>query len=96
MAIWELRQVEDIEWRQDDSGYYASIVHVRETGEVRLDIMSTDNNPLISFQGSATAVCKNAMRYIDENCINVSAEYAAYIGYELAKAELVRGYYVQG
>lgn len=94
MKKWRLVKCEDIEWKQDISGYYTLIQYVR-IGLCRLDIMSIDGNPLISFEGTAKAVRKNAMRYCDENCVNLSAEHAAYIGYELAHCEMLRDEYVQ-
>lgn len=91
---WELRKCENIEWQQDSSGYYTLVNYVGN-GNVRLDIMSIDNNPLISFEGTAIAVRKNAMRYLDETCINLSLEHAAYIGYELLRCDCERELYVQ-
>lgn len=91
---WQLVKVEDVDWKQDTSGYYTLINYVG--GEiVRLDIMSIDGHPLISFEGTSIAVRKNAARYIDENCINLSSEHSAYIGYELARCETLKENYIQ-
>jgi len=91
--IWELKQVKDIDWKQDDSGYYALINYVN--GEVRLDIMTNSDMPCISFQGTAKAVRKNALRYCDDNGIMLSAEHSSYIGYELLRAEIEKENYTQ-
>lgn len=94
MEKWQLVKCENIEWKQDKSGYYTLINYVGN-GLIRLDIMSVDNNPLMSFEGTAEAVRKNAMQYADENCFNLSAEHAAYIGYELLRCDMQRKLYIQ-
>lgn len=91
---WQLVKVDDIKWQQDKSGFY-TLIHYTADGFIRLDIMSIDNNPLISFEGTAIAVRKNAMRYLDENCVNLSLEHAAYIGFELLRCETLKENYIQ-
>lgn len=92
--VWELIKVLKTEWRQDDSKYYSLIAYVGPD-HVRLDLMLHIQEPVISFQGQADDVRKAAMQYIDENCCNISAEHAAYIGSELAKAAMLKNEYVQ-
>lgn len=62
---------------------------------IRLDWLTTADQPAVSFEGTADAVRKNAMRYAEEHGWNVSLEHAAYIGAELAKAEILGSNYVQ-
>lgn len=87
---WILIQVTDIEWIQDDSGYY-TLINWIDVNNVRLDIMRTDDTPVISFQGKAENVRKRIMRF----ALGISTEHAAYIGAELARAELLKVDYVQ-
>ena len=64
---------------------------------VRADLMRTDaeernmDAPIMSFQGSANAVRKALVRFIHDYIASptkyLSTEYAAYIGYELHRAE---------
>lgn len=93
--IWELIKVGKTEWKQDDSGYCSIIEYIKESNEVRLDLMLHVQEPVISFQGKADDVRKAAMQYIDENCICISAEHAAYIGSELTSAAILTIDYVQ-
>lgn len=102
MSKWKLINVTDIKWQQDTSGYYTIINWVKgksctgctascseiECGEkVRLDILTTSDQPAISFQGCAENVRKAVMQYAEANDWNISLEHAAYIGYELCRAE---------
>jgi hypothetical protein len=64
--------------------------------------MSDNNEPLQSFSGSAENVRKHAMRYLSDEQFNsddglqfMSLEHAAYIGYELLKAEIMTINYEQ-
>ena len=100
MDKWKLINVTAIEWQQDESGYYCVInfVNVDEESEeriVRLDILTTSDQPAISFQGYAENVRKTAMKYAEANGWNMSLEHAAYIGYELHKAEEQGTQYIQ-
>lgn len=63
--------------------------------KIRLDILTSDHSPAISFQGTATAVRKHVMRYAEENGWDLSYEHIAYIGYELARAEMLGSDYIQ-
>ena len=92
--MWKLVTVPETKWRQDDSGYHSLINYIGE-GVVRLDLMLHVQEPAISFQGQTDDVRKAAMQYIDENCICISAEHAAYIGAQLAKASLLGSEYEQ-
>ena len=92
--MWKLVKVSKTEWQQDDSKYYSLIVYVGE-GAVRLDLMLHVQEPVISFQGQVDDVRKAAMQYVDENCCNISAEHAAYIGSELTRAAFLEDEYVQ-
>ena len=92
--MWELVIVPKTEWQQDDSGYHSLINYVSD-GIVRLDLMLHVQEPVISFQGQADNVRKAAMQYVDENCCNISAEHAAYIGSELTHAAFLANEYIQ-
>ena len=100
MDKWQLIKCDAIEWQQDESGYYTIInfINVDEKTEeriVRMDIMTTSDQPMISFQGIAENVRKCAMQYADEHCWNMSLEHAAYIGYELHRAAEQGTEYIQ-
>ena len=94
---WELRHVEDTEAILDDSGVYIVIHRIEIPGFhkeysgirvlVRADLMTDDGNLIMSWQGSANAVRKAIARFFDEECYFPSLEHAAYIGYELHRAE---------
>lgn len=92
--IWELIKVEHVEWEQDASGYY-TLINFIEDDIIRLDFMTSNDFPAISFQGIASDVRKAFARYTEENGMMLSAEHMAYIGYEIARAELMQALYVQ-
>ena len=55
------------------------------------------NKPIMSFQGSANAVRKALIRFLDERDLEIghtfiSKEHASYIGYELHRAESTPGF----
>jgi hypothetical protein len=91
---WKLIDCDEKEWTQDESGHY-TIVNNIGPKTVRLDLMTTSDMPVISFEGTAENVRKHAMAYADKNALNVSLEHASYIGRELARAELLGPEYVQ-
>jgi hypothetical protein len=91
---WELIGCGETEWIQDDSGHYVWI-NRRISNEVRLDLMTVADEPVVSFIGKADNVRKRAMQWCTAHNIRLSMEHAAYIGYELCKAELDENY-VQG
>lgn len=94
MDKWKLIKVGDVEWQQDKSGFYC-LINVLSTGDVRLDVLTSSHSPAVSFQGKAENVRKAAMRYAEENGWSISLEHAAYIGYELARAEIQGNEYKQ-
>lgn len=89
--MWKLIQVTDTEWIPDNSGHYTLINYIDEN-TVRLDYMDRDDNPLVSYQGTAENVRKHAVR---DHELFLSHEHASYIGRELARAELLKTDYVQ-
>ncbi len=109
---WELRHVEDVEAIMDDSGVYVIIHRVETTEThkgysgirvtVRADLMNSNAEarnmeaPIMSFSGSANAVRKALLRFIDKQFKGwgtmFSHEHASYIGYELLRAELTPNY----
>ncbi len=97
---WELIIVGNIEWTQDDSGYY-SLIHYVKDDIVRIDFMNRDDMPVVSFQGMADNVRKAAMQWIDNKFYQwttdrMYCEHASYIGAELARCEIFKENYVQG
>lgn len=96
MENWELIEATPIECTMDDSGIY-TVIHRRTGTEthkqyadcrvfVRCDIMTTDDMPLISFQGLEDDVRKHVIKWIGENGYTISAEHGSYIGRELFRA----------
>jgi hypothetical protein len=101
---WELKQVSDTDWIQDDSGYYTLIHYITESGMVRIDIMDKDDMPVVSFQGLADDVRKTVMRWFkrrsEKMCgitrqQKISYEHASYIGAELTRCALQGTEYIQ-
>ena len=90
---WQLVQVGKIEWRQDGSGYYTLIHHIKDD-TVRLDVMDRGDMPVVSFQGQADDVRKHIMQDF-MFCSQISIEHAAYIGAELARCALLQSEYIQ-
>lgn len=102
MTNWELKEVDDIEWIQDNSGYY-TLIHYIKDDIVRLDIMGIADSlnpidyPVISFQGIAENVRKAFTQWQDNKISppRISREHASYIGAELARCEIYQDNYVQ-
>ena len=93
---WELIKVNETEWKQDTSGIFTLISYCPD-GTIRLDVMTTKYEPVISFQGKAENVRKMAVRYLAENYYadGFSHEHSSYIGEQLAKADLLKEKYIQ-
>ncbi len=107
---WELHQVSDMECTPDSSGVYVTIHRVSEEithkgikgslVSVRADLWQSVNEetdtPLVSFVGTANAVRKHLIRFLDRAYVTwavpVSLEHASYIGYELHRAEVTENY----
>lgn len=102
---WQLHEVEEIECTLDDCGYYVTINRIEERREfkdraatfvkVRADLITADNEPVVSFVGSANAVRKHLMKYLTDRMVSLgypSPEHASYIGYELLRAETTPHY----
>jgi hypothetical protein len=83
---WELIGCGETDWIQDDSGHYVWIRRAFDGG-VRLDLMTTDDEPVMSFIGKAENVRKRTMQWCKAHDIRLSMEHASYIGYELCRAE---------
>jgi hypothetical protein len=88
---WELIECGETDWVQDDSGHYVWISR-SSSGEVRLDLMATGGEPVVSFIGKAENVRKRFIQWCTAHDIHLSMEHAAYIGYELCKAESDENY----
>ena len=98
---WKLVHTTPIECMMDDSGVYTVINRIEEHDahkghigirvSVRCDIMSTDDTPLVSFQGSANDVRKHVISWLSTEfrlgSRILSNEHASYIGWELHRAE---------
>jgi hypothetical protein len=92
---WKLNQVEPTECTLDNSGVYTIISRCSALSgqQIRLDIMSSDDEPLQSFIGDGNDVRKAVIDWIDNYYLasdpvtgNISTEHASYIGYEIARA----------
>ncbi len=99
MNEWELIKVNETEWKQDKSEIFTLIACCPD-GTIRLDVMTTKYEPVISFQGKAENVRKVAVRWLDSRISQktsdrISCEHSSYIGSELARAELLKDEYVQ-
>lgn len=97
---WQLNRVDDIDWTPDKSGLYCLIVWDVKTDTVRIDFLSDDHDPIISFAGASDNVRKAVGRWIDSRfeqhtSDKLSASHIAYIGSELQKADVMRIDYVQ-
>ena len=92
---WELKTVSDVEWQRDTSGLYALINWRMPEDDVRIDVMTSDDMPLVSFVGPTDGVRKHLMRWLVDTGNVISIEHAAYIGAELEKAGTMRIDYVQ-
>ena len=100
-TAWELRTItDDIECTMDDSGIYCTINRVVENQHgkgyigtavsVRVDIMTDNNEPVMSFVGKADNVRKAVIAFLRlefTDGLRLSFEHASYIGSEIAKAE---------
>ncbi len=91
---WKLIEVEHVEWEQDKSGFYC-LINPLADGLIRLDLMTSTHSPAVSFQGQAADVRKFVAKYTEQQGWILSAEHMAYIGYEIARAELMQALYVQ-
>ncbi len=94
---WTLNYAEPSECIMDNSGIYTVInrqekteTHKQYAGtriSVRIDVMTIDNVPVISFQGQAEDVRKAVIRWIENRSFwELSIEHASYIGAELERA----------
>ena len=101
---WELKVVaDDIECVMDNSGIYVSINRIINTEHskgyigqrvsVRVDVMTDNDEPVMSFVGKADNVRKAVMAFLDcgDRAVfaahPISREHASYIGSEIARAE---------
>ena len=100
---WELETVGALDCQMDDTtGVYTVINRVVIPGthkgiageriEIRVDVMSADDEPVRSFQGLAHDVRIRVARFLSEyrpetSLCHLSYEHAAYIGAEIQRAE---------
>ncbi|KKN71927.1 hypothetical protein LCGC14_0415730 [marine sediment metagenome] len=100
---WKLIECEDVPCIIDNSGVYTVINRLIETeyGKgagvtykgIRVDIMSSADNPLVSIQGEANAVRKSVITWLILHAVMpVSTEHASYIGYEIMRARSEANY----
>jgi hypothetical protein len=97
--------VKTIEWTKirvsnmpcifDNSGVYCNISFCQNKDEFRLDIMTIENEPVISFVGTVDGIRKSTMRYFEKNQVNISLEHASYIGSELSRVAIFKAEYIQ-
>lgn len=84
--IWELITVNEIDCTMDNSGIY-TVINRTPNNDIRLDIMTTDHEPVQSFAGTANNIRKHVVKWLFDHCIIISSEHSSYIGYELARAQ---------
>lgn len=100
---WGLIECEDRECTMDNSGIYTVINRVKQTDVhkqyantnilIRVDIMSSADNPLVSIQGKANAARKAVIAWITLHAVMpISTEHASYIGYEIMRARSEENY----
>ncbi len=97
MKTWELIGAVPIQCTMDDSGIYTVINRTKSDKThkqyadsryfVRCDIMTTEDIPLVSFQGPENDVRKHVIKWLGENGYTISTEHGSYIGRELFRAE---------
>lgn len=111
MENWKLNRVEKKDCTLDDSGIYVVInrivkkaSHKEYSGyslEIRVDIMSSGDEPLQSFIGDGNDVRKAVMAWINTITLQkagqglagvFTSEHASYIGYEISRAMLTEEY----
>lgn len=61
---------------------------------VRVDLMSEHDEPIMSWQGLADDIRKHLIEFIfcQYGAMQISTQHAAYIGYELMRAEMTEGF----
>lgn len=99
---WELIECEDMPCTIDNSGIYTVISRIEDFTDktytttsvlIRVDILSSADNPLVSFQGEANAVRKSVIAWITLHAVMpISTEHASYIGYEIMRARSEENY----
>jgi hypothetical protein len=105
---WELEHVTPKEWEQDTSGLYTVVHRIAILGvhkgiageriEIRVDIMSSDDEPIRSFQSMnphdlRIAVARFLSEWRPETSIaHCSYEHLAYIGAEIQRAYMDENY----
>ncbi len=104
-AIWELHKVKDVPTIIDETTTLYTVIHrnsVTETHKqytgkrdlVRVDVMDSDNEPVISFQGTGDDVRRAVLQWWELEGHSITADHAGYIGYEIHRA-MVDPDYVQ-
>jgi len=96
---WMLIKTNNVEWAQDDSGVY-TLISATPDNEIRVDVMTVNDEPLMSFIGTEHNVRITLMRWFDSRnklagFAKISLEHAAYIGRELMRAAFLKAEYIQ-
>jgi hypothetical protein len=89
---WELINCEAQTFEMDESKHYV-VIHYCGSGMVRCDIMTEDNDPVMSYKGYFKDVRKCVVRFM--GYAHISNEHASYIGEELARADILKESYTQ-
>jgi hypothetical protein len=89
---WELINCEAKECTMDNSKHY-TVINYAGGGIVRCDIMNSNDEPVMSYQGYFKDVRKYVVRFLEHAFI--SLEHASYIGEELALASALKEEYIQ-
>ncbi len=92
---WRLIEAIERQWRQDESGIY-TVIHWTPENKLRLDVMDTVDNPVVSIVSKTVGgVYKALADYLAALKIEISTEHALYIGSELQRCNTLRENYVQ-
>ncbi len=93
--VWRIVDVPDTAWREDPCGITCIINWILPQDVVRLDVLSPECVPIVSFQGSTDNVRKHTMQWLALYVPDFTLDHAAYIGAELERADTERIDYVQ-
>lgn len=100
---WQKITVQDREWKADPSGMFCWVHYTagNPSEALRVDVMMSlpagaTPEPVVSIAGpTAQAVRKGVADWIDSVNAGWNAEHIFYVGSELARAEILKGEYVQ-
>lgn len=93
--VWQIINVPKTAWKADSTGISCLISWSMPIDIVRMDLISADGVPIISFQGETDNVRKHSMTWLTLYVPAFGLDHAAYIGAELERADTERIDYIQ-